>query len=138
MKTIRMNSEKEKKRKIQRREEPNPRSIRMSKKRKENLTLDPFGCQRKEKEEQQIREKKRKIQTLITGRTVPSPAWEKKCRAGAVARRAWSRGRRGQATRRRRAHPSGSTRAGEGAGDGAVARCSLPLGVLSVAAAALR
>jgi len=60
MKTFRMNSEKEKKRKIQRREEPNPRSIRMSKKRKENLTLDPFGCQRKEKEEQQIREKKRK------------------------------------------------------------------------------
>ena len=32
----------------------------------------------------------------------------------------------------------GSTRAGEGAGDGAVARCSLPLGVVSVAAAALR
>jgi len=34
MKTFRMNSEKEKKRKIQRREKPNPRSIRMSKKRK--------------------------------------------------------------------------------------------------------
>ena len=78
-----MNSEKEKKRKIQRREEPNPRSIRMSKKRKENLTLDPFGCQRKEKEEQQIREKKRKIQTLITGRIV-SPAREKKTEPGKI------------------------------------------------------
>jgi len=33
-----------------------------------------------------------------------------------------SRGRRGQAARRRRAHLLGSTRAGEGAGDGAKAR----------------
>ena len=36
------------------------------------------------------------------------------------ARRARSRKRRGQAARRRRAHPLGSTRVGEGAGDGAM------------------
>ena len=39
---------------------------------------------------------------------------------GARARRARPRERRGQAAQRRRAHPLGSTRAGEGAGDGAM------------------
>ena len=52
-------------------------------------------------------------------------AREKKGRTGAAARWARKKGRRGQAARRRRAHPLGSTRAGEGADDGAGARCSL-------------
>ena len=48
-------------------------------------------------------------------------------------------GRRGQAARRRRAHPLGSAHAGEGAGDGAGARCShSPLESLGAAFAALR
>ena len=41
-------------------------------------------------------------------------------RARLAARRARPRGHRGQAARRRRAHPLGSTHAGEGAGGGAM------------------
>ena len=74
----------------------------------------------------------------------PSPAREKKSlrrpfagvgeegpSRGAAAHQARPRGRRGQAARRRRAHPLGSTRAGEGAGDGAMVAppSSLALGV---------
>jgi len=55
-------------------------------------------------------------------RTGPWPVWEKKGRTGAAARRARQRGHRGQAARRWRAHPLGSMRAGEGAGDSAKAR----------------
>ena len=58
---------------------------------------------------------------------------------GALTRRARPRKRRGQAARWRRAHPLGSTRAGEGAGDGAmVAPSPCSLSVRRSVLAALR
>ena len=61
-----------------------------------------------------------------------SPTREKKDRrTGAAARRARQRGHRGQAARRRRAHPLGSAHAGEGAGGGAMdARLAPPLALV--------
>ena len=52
-------------------------------------------------------------------------AWGEEGRAGVAARRARPRGRHGQATRRRHAHPLGSAHADEGADDGAMATRSL-------------
>ena len=57
-------------------------------------------------------------------------------RAGDFFRWAWPKGDRGQAARRRHAHPLGSAHAGEGAGDGAIG-CSLARCSLSVALASL-
>ena len=56
-------------------------------------------------------------------------SWRGRRRAesGAAPRWARPRGHRGQAARRRRAHPLGSTRAGEGASDGAMAARSAVL-----------
>ena len=69
----------------------------------------------------------------------PSPVREKKGRAEGScslgsAKGASQPGRRGQAARRRYAHLLGSTRAGEGAGDGAMATSLHRLRSLSVAA----
>ena len=49
----------------------------------------------------------------------------RKGRPGALLAGIRPQGRRGQAARRRRAHPLGNAHAGEGAGDGAGARCSI-------------
>ena len=62
----------------------------------------------------------------------------RRSRAGARARRARPRKRRGHAARRRRAHPLGSTRASEGAGDGAKDRHGRPVCFSSLAAARWR
>jgi len=70
-------------------------------------------------------------------RTGLSPAREKKTEPGRFfAGLGQRRKGRGQAARRRHAHPLGSTRAGEGAGDGAMVAPppARSLGVLSVAA----
>ena len=54
----------------------------------------------------------------------PLPAREKKTEPGELFARARPKKRRGQAARRRRAHPLGSAHADEGAGDGAMAALS--------------
>jgi len=62
---------------------------------------------------------------LAVRRGDPLPTREKKTEPGELSARARPKKRRGQAARRRRAHPLGSAHAGEGGGDGAGARCSL-------------
>ena len=82
-----------------------------------------------------------KRETNLAGRRENlSPTREKKDRrTGAAARRARQRGHRGQAARRRRAHPLGSAHAGEGAGGGAMdARLAPPLALVWLGSARLR
>jgi len=62
---------------------------------------------------------------LAGRRENPSPAREKKTEPGSLLAGLNPRGHRGQATRRRRAHPLGSAHAGEGAGGGAMVAVSL-------------
>ena len=57
---------------------------------------------------------------LAGRRENPSPAREKKTEPGSLLVGLGQRGHRGQAARRRRAHPLGSAHAGEGAGGGAM------------------
>ena len=54
-------------------------------------------------------------------RVDPAPTREKKDEPGELFRPGLAKGRHGQAARRRRAHPLGSTHADEGAGDGTMA-----------------
>ena len=88
------------------------------------LTIPNRSNRRTGKENQNRRGKKGKGVAYLAAvqRCCHVGAREKKGRTGAAARWARKKGRRGQAARRRRAHPLGSTRAGEGAGDGAKAR----------------
>ena len=106
-----------------------------------------FNPSTKRELEKKTKERRRTVQTLIpitgsdkrkenqigegekgNGPTSPSVGitlrWRGRRRAelGAAARRARPRGRRAQDARRRRAHPLGSTRAGEGASDDAMER----------------
>ena len=82
-------------------------------------TLIPITGSDKRKEIQIGEGERGKETYLAVRRADPSPAREKKTEPGVAARRTRPRGRRGQAARRRRAHPLGSVRVGEGGSDGA-------------------
>jgi hypothetical protein len=91
----------------------------------ETLTLTSYPNRLNPKRETRFKKEKGKgEETNLAARRMSLRRRGRRRPSREVFRRARPRGRRGQAARRRRAHPLGNAPAGEGGGDGAGALCS--------------
>ena len=102
--------------------------LESNKRRVGTLTLTLFshsdGLEKKEKKEEQYKAEGEGVDLPRRASGCPFASAGEEAEPGELPRRAWPRKRRSQAARRWRAHPLGNAHAGEGVGNGAVARCS--------------